>query len=407
MVSVNLTINGNKIQAQAGQTVLQAARQAGIEIPVLCDHPALPPEGACRICLVEIERQRNLQPACTFPATEGLVIQTHSPRVMEARKFALELLISDHPLDCMTCDATGTCLLQELAYEYGIKGDRYHGIRHQYAVEDPNPFIQVDRNKCILCRRCVRACREINGVEAISVFYRGFDAYISFGADTQMADSPCEFCGSCVAVCPTGALWPKISIGKGRPWQTRRVKTTCSYCGVGCQIELVIGQARGPEGQAHGLARTDRIIGVESAWDGPVNHGWTCVKGRFGWDYVHHPDRLTRPRVRRYLLEGGEKPFEALQLISQTSEGLKPSLPTSEGLKPSLQTSPAWEWVDTDWDTALDLVAGKLRATRDASGPDSVGILTSAKCLNEENYLMNKLARQVIGTNNIDHCARL
>lgn len=385
MAFVNFTINGKKVQAEAGQTILQAARQAGIEIPVLCDHPALPPEGACRICLVEIERQRSLQPACTFPATEGLVVHTHSAKVMEARKFTLELLISDHPLDCMTCDATGNCLLQDLAYEYGIKGDRYHGKQHHYAIDDPNPFIQVDRNKCILCRRCVRACRDINGVEAISVFYRGFDAYISFGADTVMAESPCEFCGSCVAVCPTAALWPKMSIGKGRPWQTRRVKTTCSYCGVGCQIELVVKEKDGKGGSSH-------IIGVESAWDGPANHGWTCVKGRFGWDYVHHPDRLTKPRVRRYLLDGGPKPFEAVQ---------------QDALKRPLTTDPSWEWVETDWETALDLTANKLRQIRDTSGPDSVGVLTSAKCLNEENYLMNKLARQVIGTNNIDHCARL
>ena len=395
MAFVNLTINSIKVQAQMGQTILQAARQAGIAIPVLCDHPALPPEGACRICLVEIERQRSLQPACTFPVSEGLVIHTHSSKVMEARKFALELLISDHPLDCMTCDATGVCLLQDLAYEYGIKGDRYHGKQHHYAVNDPNPFIQVDRNKCILCRRCVRACSQINGVEAISVFYRGFDAYISFGADTVMAESPCEFCGSCVAVCPTAALWPKMSIGKGRPWQTRRVKTTCAYCGVGCQLELVI--------------KDNHIIGVDSAWDGPANHGWTCVKGRFGWDYVHHPDRLTKPKVRRYLLEGGAKPFEAVKL-----GGLKPSLPAEEvgkasqeeGLKPVLQSDPAWEWVETDWETALNLTASKLRQVRDTCGPDAVGVLTSAKCLNEENYLMNKLARQVIGTNNIDHCAR-
>jgi predicted molibdopterin-dependent oxidoreductase YjgC len=412
--SVNLTINGQKIKAQSGQTILQAARQAGIHIPVLCDHPALPPEGACRICLVEIERQRSLQPACTFPATEGLVIHTHSPKVMEARKFSLELLISDHPLDCMTCEATGACLLQDLAYEYGIKGDRYHGKQHQYPIDDPNPFIQVDRNKCILCRRCVRACTNINGVEAISVFYRGFDAYISFGADTSMAESPCEFCGSCVAVCPTAALWPKISIGAGRPWQTRRVKTTCSYCGVGCQLELVV--------------KDNRIVGVESDWDGPSNHGWTCVKGRFGWDYVHHADRLTKPKVRRYLLEGTEKPFgvlkeadealnsrqpdgalkrsqRAAQKDSQRAEdALAHSLPAQEVVIP---TDPAWEWVETDWETALDITASKLRQVRDSSGPDAVGFLTSAKCLNEENYLMNKLARQVIGTNNIDHCARL
>jgi len=365
MALVNLTINGKKLQATSGQTVLQAAQAAGIQIPVLCDHPALPPEGACRICLVEIEKQRSLQPACTFPATEGLVIQTQSPRVIAARKFTLELLVSDHPLDCMTCDVTGNCLLQDLAYEYDVKGDRFKGIQHSYPVNDTNPFIQVDRNKCILCRRCVRACSEINGVEAISVFYRGFNAYIGFGADGLMADSSCEFCGSCVAVCPTGALFPKMAMGKGRTWQTKKVQTTCSYCGVGCQLVLEV--------------KDNKIIMADSAWEGPSNHGWTCVKGRFGWDYVHHPDRLTRPKVRKYLLDGKKKS----------------------------RKGKSWEWVEVDWDTALGITANKLREARDTHGPDTIGVLTSAKCLNEENYLMNKFARQVVGTNNIDHCARL
>ena len=371
MAVVNLTIDGRKVQAQAGQTILEAAQVAGISIPTLCYHPALPPEGACRLCLVEIERQRALQPACTFPVGEGMVIHTRSPQVEAARKFSLELLISDHPLDCMTCEATGDCRLQDLAYEYGVRGDPYNGVKHKYAVDDPNPFIQVDRNKCVLCRLCVRACTYINGVEAISIFSRGFDSYIGFGADSTMQDSPCEFCGSCVAVCPVAALWPKMSIGKGRPWQVERVQTVCSYCGVGCQLVLEV--------------RDNRIIKVEGKWDGPSNHGWTCVKGRFGHDYVHHPDRLTRPRVRRYLLDGNPKPRHS----------------------GNASNDPQWDWVEVAWDTALDITARKLSALREAHGSDSIGFLTSAKCTNEENYLMNKLARQVIGTNNLDHCARL
>lgn len=360
----NITIDGKKIQARYGQTVLQAARENGIHIPVLCEHPALPPEGACRVCLVEIERQRALQPSCTFPVSEGLVIHTRSPKVMEARKFALELIISDHPLDCMTCEATGNCMLQDLAYEYGIQGDRYNGEKHHYAIDTSNPFIIVDRNKCILCRRCVRACSYINGVEAISVFYRGFNAYIGFGADSTMQDSPCEFCGSCVEVCPVAALWPKQSVGKGRFYQLTRVQTVCSYCGVGCQIELQV--------------KDNRIVNVAGVANAPVNEGFTCVKGRFGYDYVHHPDRLTKPMVRKYLLDGEKKP--------EHGRG---------------------EWVEVDWNTALDIVCRKLVQTREEYGGDSIGVLTSAKCTNEENYLMNKLARQVLGTNNIDHCARL
>jgi predicted molibdopterin-dependent oxidoreductase YjgC len=362
-MKVNLTIDGKKIQTEAGKTVLEVAEEAGIHIPILCHHPALPPEGACRICLVEIERQRSLQPACTFPATEGLVIKTRSEKVDEARRFVLEMLLSDHPNDCMTCDATGDCLLQDLVYEYGVKPELGPGLHHDYPIDDPNPFIQVDLNKCILCMRCVRACTYINGVDAISVVHRGFKARIAFGAMSHMADSPCEFCGSCAAVCPTAALYPKLSLGKGRNWNVKRVQTVCSYCGVGCQIVLEV--------------KNNQIVKVDSAWDGPANHGWTCVKGRFGYDYVNHPERLTRPRLRKYLLEGTPR---------ETDRG---------------------EWVEVDWDTALDITANKLRQIRDDYGSDSIGVMTSAKCTNEENYLMNKFARQVIGTNSIDHCARL
>jgi predicted molibdopterin-dependent oxidoreductase YjgC len=399
MSSVNLVIDGKKIQAESGQTVLQAAEQAGIHIPVLCHHPALPPEGACRICVVEIEKQRTLQPACTFPVSEGLVVHTQSPKVMEARKFSLELLVSDHSLDCMTCEATGNCKLQDLAYEYGVHSDRYNGRRHQYPIDNSNPFIMVDRNKCVLCRLCVRACNYANGVEAISVVYRGFDAYIGFGADSAMQDSPCEFCGSCEAVCPTAALWPKMSAGKGRPWQVKKVKTICSYCGVGCQLELEV--------------KDNRVIKVNSVWDAPANRGWTCVKGRYGYDYIHHPDRLTKPKVRRYLLEGKNKEEirEQRRETGKTSQAVSSSpvssSPVSSSPVSSSPVSTPWDWVETDWETALNITARKLRETRDTFGADSIGILASAKCTNEENYLMNKLARQVVGTNNIDHCARL
>ncbi len=385
--TVTLTIDGNKIQAEAGQTVLQAAQKAGIHIPTLCHHPALPPEGACRICLVEIEKQRSLQPACTFPVTGGLVIHTHTPKVMEARKFSLELLLSDHPLDCMTCQVAGNCALQDLAYEYQATGERFKGIQHRYPVDTSNPFIQVDRNKCVLCRLCIRACNYANGVEAIGLVLRGFNAHIGFGADSTMQDSPCEFCGSCAEVCPVGALMPKMSIGKGRPWQVKKVKTVCSYCGVGCQLELEV--------------KNNQIIKVNSVWEGPANHGWTCVKGRYGYDYVQHPDRLTRPKVRRYLLEGKEKGEIREAIFEPRKSNIEKS-----NIESPVSNNP-WDWVETDWETALDITARKLRETRDTFGSDSIGILTSAKCTNEENFLMNKLARQVIGTNNIDHCARL
>jgi len=399
MSTVNITIDGKLIQAQAGQTVLQAAEAGGIHIPVLCHHPALPPEGACRVCLVEIARQRNLQTACTFPVAEGMVISTHSSKVVTERKFSLELLVSDHPLDCMTCEATGNCELQDLAYEYGVTGRRYmEGTHRELPVDDPNPFIQVDRNKCILCGRCVRACTYINGVEAIHVVGRGFDARIGFGMDSTMEDSPCEFCGSCVEVCPTGALWPKMSIGKGRPWQEKQIQTTCSYCGVGCQLILHV--------------RGNEIVRVSGAPEGPGNHGFTCVKGRFGYDFVNHPDRLTRPLVRRYLLEGKPKPggYGGLDIGESATLDAQHPVPNTQYPVPNTQypvPNTQSEFVEVSWDQAIELVARKWADIKAHYGGDAFAAFASAKCTNEENYLMQKLTRQVMGTHNVDHCARL
>jgi len=396
MPIVNITIDDRKLKAEALQTVYEAATANGIYIPALCHHPALPPEGACRVCLVEIERQRALQPACTFPVTEGLVIHTNSPKVREARKFVLELIISDHPLDCMTCEATGDCRLQDLAYEYEVKGNEYTGgVQHDYPIDDPNPFIQVDRNKCILCRRCVRACNYVNGVEAIGIVYRGFKARIAFGMDSTMEDSPCEFCGSCVEVCPTAALWPKMSMGKGRAWQLKKVETTCSYCGVGCRLNLHV--------------RDNQIVKVTGA-AGPANHGFSCVKGRFGYDYVNHSDRLSKPLVRRYLLENRTKPISDFGLRTIVPGAQRSGISDSDGGNGNPQSAirnPQSEFVETDWDTALNLVARKFAETKQTHGADAFAALASARCTNEENFLIMKLARQVMQTHNVDHCARL
>jgi predicted molibdopterin-dependent oxidoreductase YjgC len=229
----------------------------------------------------------------------------------------------------------------------------------------------------------VRACNTINGVEAIGIVYRGFNAKIAFGMDSTMEDSPCEFCGSCVEVCPTGALWPKMSIGKGRPWQTRQVETVCSYCGVGCKLILHV--------------RGNQIVRVTGA-NGPANHGFTCVKGRFGYDYVNHSDRLSKPLVRQYLLEGKTKQIanSKLQIADSQHHGGNRHEP-----------NPDMEFVETTWDIALDLVASKLAATKKSVGSDAFAMLCSARCTNEENFLAMKLARQVMQTHNIDHCARL
>jgi len=354
MNKVNVTIDGQKIQAQAGQTILEVAESVGIKIPTLCHHPALEPIGACRVCLVEVARQRTLQPSCTFQVTEGMEVLTHSPKVEEARRFVLELILSDHPLDCMTCEQAGNCELQDLAYEYGIQQTRFPGVQHEYEVDESNPFYVRDYNKCILCRRCVRACNELNGVEAIGVIQRGFDSKIGTAFDGLMQDSVCEFCGMCTEVCPTGALVPKMRQHQGRSWEFTKVATTCPYCGVGCQFYLNV--------------KDGRIVDVTSKWNAPANHGWTCVKGRFGWDFVHHPDRLTKPMVRRE--KGGE-----LEEVT--------------------------------WDEALDFVASRFGKIREQYGPGALGALSSAKCTDEENFAVQKLARGVFGTNNVDHCARL
>ncbi len=352
MPDVHITIDGQALTVPSACTVLEAADSAGIEIPTLCAHPSLKPIGACRICLVEIEKQRVLQPACTFPVSEGMVVHTNSPKVREARAFVLDLLLSDHPLDCMTCQKAGDCTLQDLAYEYGVKETSYPGQQHHWPIQDANPFIMRDYNKCILCRRCVRACEEINGVAAIGPLNRGFDTKIGTAFDGELQNSPCEFCGMCIALCPTGALLPKASIGKGRAWETRKVTTICPYCGVGCTLDLNV--------------KGDKIVQVTSNWEGPANHGWTCVKGRFGWDYVEHEERLTTPLIRK------------------------------DG-----------ELVPATWDEALELVADKFAGYALEYGPNAVGFLSSAKCTNEENYLVQKISRGLIGTNNVDHCARL
>ncbi len=364
---INIQINHQAFQARPGQTILQVARENRITIPTLCYHKDLSPVGSCRMCVVEIEKWRGQPAACTTEVSEGMQILTESPAVVQTRKAVLELLLQNY------ADSGAPTSLDpsrnELLYwaeRYGARPPRQ--AQPRYAVDaDPNPFVRVDFNKCILCTRCVRACAEVQGRFVWGVGYRGADARIIAGADTNMLEARCESCGACVAYCPTGALDNKMSAGLGQP--DKLVTTTCPYCGVGCQFDLNI--------------KDGEIIRVTSNPKAPVNGMHLCVKGRYGYDFVHHPDRLTRPQVRRYLLEKQPKPAHAGQ------------------------DGPLWDWVSVDWDTALDITARKLANTRDSWGGDSIGVLTSAKCLNEENYLMNKFARQVLGTNNIDHCARL
>jgi predicted molibdopterin-dependent oxidoreductase YjgC len=365
-MAVKLTINGRKVVAPEGSTILEAARGAGITIPTLCHHPDLSNVGACRMCVVSVEKARALQTACTTPVFEGMVVDTESPEARETRRFVLAMLLSDHPNECMTCEVNGDCELQDLVYEYDVPWLANEGTRHAYEMDaDPNPFVFIDRNKCVLCGRCVRGCAEIQVRHVWSFASRGFQSKLVAGADQPMLEARCESCGQCVAYCPVGALYDKMSLKHARANKINKVRTTCTYCGVGCNFDLNV--------------RDSRVVRVTSAPDAPVNGMALCVKGRYGYDFIHHSDRLTRPKVRRYLLEGGKK---------------------GKGEK--------WnEWVEADWDIALGIAARRLREIRDTHGSESVGVLTSAKCLNEENFLMNKFARQVMGTNSIDHCARL
>lgn len=379
-MTVNITIDGQCIQTESGKTILQVAIENGVQIPTLCYHKDLSPTGNCRMCVVEVKGGRFLQAACVTPVWEGMEINTVSEKVMKDRKLTLELMLANHPMDCLTCDVAGECELQDLAYDYQVEVPAWGAKGTRYRVNsDPNPFIRVDFNKCILCRRCVLACEEIQVRDVWGVAQRGFNEQIVAGADTTMLEARCESCGQCVAYCPTGALSNKMNYGMARAHQVKKVTTTCSYCGVGCKFDL--------------LVKDNKVIGVSSNPNAPVNGMALCVKGRYGYDYIHHPDRLTKPRVRRYLLEGKRK------------DDIRESI-GDHRLSDKKLSSP-WDWIETDWETTLSITAGKFRETRDTYGADTLGFLTSAKCLNEENYLMNKLARQVIGTNNIDHCARL
>ncbi len=405
-MTINFKLNGKTAVAQKGQTILQAAAENGVKIPTLCYHKDLNPTGSCRICVVDVKDSRFMQAACTTQVWEGMEIETHNETALLSRKNTLEMMLANHPQDCITCEANGACELQDLSYEYKVEVPSWGSKGTRYPVNsDPNPFIRVDMNRCILCGRCVQACAEIQVRDVWGFAERGFDKVVVAGADVPMLEAGCESCGQCVAYCPTGALENKLNYGIARAKDVEKVTTTCTYCGVGCQFDFLVktdavsersvaqsksgsnGSRPSTTGSSTVAFRsgTKRIVGVESNPDAPVNGMALCVKGRYGWDFIHHEERLTKPLVRRYLLENGSKPKGEL----------------------AAGTNPLWDWVETSWEQALDIAAENLASARDKHGADSIGILTSAKCTNEENYLMNKFARQVVGTNNIDHCARL
>ncbi|MFO8060263.1 MAG: molybdopterin-dependent oxidoreductase, partial [Bacillota bacterium] len=354
---MHITIDNRQYEARAGDTILDVARREGIDIPTLCYEPHLSIAGACRMCLVTLEPDNRLVTACTTPVVEDMRVLTRNPETIEARRMMLDLLLSEHPLDCLVCEANGNCALQDLAYEYGISESSFGcPTGRHFELKSENPFIEVDPDKCIRCGKCIRVDHEVQAAFAIDFVNRGAITTVAtpFEQDLAADTSTCVFCGQCVEICPTGALTYSPSKGRGRIYDFESTETICPYCGVGCRIIL--------------RTRDNQVIQVGTApAEGCANpRGESCVKGRFGYEYVNHPDRLTTPLIRK----DGE-------------------------LQPA------------SWDEALTYTAQRLDEVRRQWGADAVAGLSSAKCTNEENYLMQKFMRAVIGTNNVDHCARL
>jgi len=351
---VALTIDGREVSVPPGTTVFHAARGLGIDIPHLCYDPALglAPTGSCRLCLVEVQGRPRPVPSCIHPVAPGMVVWTDTPHLRQMRRQILELLLSDHPHDCLTCELCGTCALQDYAYEYGVKELPFAGEAVPAEPVQDGPAIVQDRSKCILCGRCVQVCQEVQASGAIDFLGRGFDTCISLPPAQTREESVCAECGNCLDVCPTGALYDARRVGEGRVWEFEQVRTICPYCGCGCTLVLNI--------------RGGRVVHITGEPGLGVSKGLLCVKGRFGTDFIGHAQRLTEPLVRRN-----------------------------------------GDLVPATWDEAIGLAARRLAEICRAHGPDAVGGLSSAKTTNEENYLMQKFMRAVVGTNNVDHCARL
>lgn len=353
--TVTLSIDGTEVAVPEGTSVMRAAAIAGIQIPKLCATDNLDAFGSCRLCAVEIEGRRGLPASCTTPVVEGMAVTTQNERIAKLRRNVMELYISDHPLDCLTCSANGDCELQDMAGAVGLREVRYgyDGKNHLDAGKDAsNPYFTFDASKCIVCSRCVRACEEVQGTFALTIDGRGFDSQVAAGQDEDFMDSECVSCGACVQACPTATLMENSVIEQGQP--DRSVVTTCAYCGVGCSFKAEL--------------KGNRVVRMVPFKDGQANHGHSCVKGRFAFGYATHPDRLTTPMIRDHIDEA---------------------------------------WRPVSWQEAIQFAADRIKAIQAKHGRNSVGGITSSRCTNEEAYLVQKLVRTAFGNNNTDTCARV
>ena len=350
METITITLNGREVSGQSGMTILDLARESGVAIPTLCHDPHLVPIGACRICIVEDERSGALMASCVTPIAPGMVIDTQSPRVQERRETIIKLMLASHPDSCIVCDKGNRCQLRKVASDMGIGLIEFQRIPQFATVEEVNPFIERDLTKCILCAKCIRACEELVVEGALDYINRGFISKPATLNDLPLEKSECTFCGTCVALCPTGALTEKEKTYRGAT--TTTVRTVCPFCGCGCDVCLDV--------------KDGHLTRVRPDGDSLLTHGTLCVKGSYGYDFVHSPERLTSPMVK----ENGD--FKAVS-----------------------------------WEEALGRVTDQFKRIKETYGASSLAVLGSSKCTNEENYLLQKFARCVLGTNNIDNGSRL
>ena len=353
--TVSLTIDGFSVSVPEGTSIMRAAMQAGIKVPKLCAYDMVDAFGSCRLCLVEIAGRPGTPASCTTPAADGMVVTTQNQRLAKLRRNVMELYISDHPLDCLTCAANGNCELQDMAGAVGLREVRYgyDGANHLKSEKDQsNPYFAFDPSKCIVCSRCVRACEEVQGTFALTIDGRGFASKVAAGMDEDFLESECVSCGACVQACPTATLMEKSVIEIGQPEHS--VVTTCAYCGVGCSFKAEM--------------RGEQVVRMVPYKDGKANHGHSCVKGRFAWGYTNHQDRILKPMVRAKIAD---------------------------------------PWREVSWDEAVDHVAAEFRRIQAQHGVGAIGGITSSRCTNEETFLVQKLVRAGFGNNNVDTCARV